>query len=674
MDESFGSYSERPTSAPPVMNPYISLFAYGLPPAGLNANTKTYDYSQLPLRKFSNSELSEENFRLSNSQQYNRPRAISASSLGKETSSPKALEPHDHPPFDPFYPISIFSNRPPLASSSLYSTYSHGIERNTSPAPPPIDNRSSNGRLISPWKSLGNTRGKDQIDSFEAACSSSTEDLLKAASLSHMKGELEAEDEDKLVSRTHSISISKPNTHLPRAPSISEPRVSSLFDNSVSSSLGESGSSSDSNCPLMTPCRYFVQGYCSRGKACNFLHLKPGVSNIKDETARVMLLYNRKQASFSSPSVYQNLSIQECEGHIFPLCKDQHGCRFLQKKLDEEPEIASKLIYNEVVSAFVELMIDPFGNYLCQKLIENCNTQQRLGIVRVVASEIVYISKNMHGTRAVQKLIDHINSPEEIALVSEGMKGSIVELIQDLNGNHVIQRCLQKMEPDYKQFIYDAVARHCMQVATHRHGCCVLQRCIDHASGKQKLQLINEVLENSLDLVKNPFGNYVVQYILDLQNLNIDVCSILIPKLLNDIVTLSAQKFSSNVIEKCLKMGSTKILIKICRQILKHSKVLNPNKFEKDETDPICTLLWDSYGNYVIQTILSETATRCPKEFHRMVAAIRPLLPSLRNTPYIKRIQSKIQSGQRIIQNAKGSVQIKGNKSPHNSKSIDSQK
>lgn len=85
-----------------------------------------------------------------------------------------------------------------------------------------------------------------------------------------------------------------------------------------------------------------------------------------------------------------------------------------------------------------------------------------------------------------------------------------MDLIKDLNGNHVIQRCLNRLQPEGNsliflkqmiyyfpkqkkkkdnQFIYDAVTKgtNCIQVATHRHGCCVLQRCIDHASKTQKV-------------------------------------------------------------------------------------------------------------------------------------------------------------------------------------------
>jgi hypothetical protein len=140
----------------------------------------------------------------------------------------------------------------------------------------------------------------------------------------------------------------------------------------------------------------------------------------------------------------------------------------------------------------------------------------------------------------------------------------VVVLIKDLNGNHVIQKCLNKLAPEDNQvkspliisltyvkptqFIYNAVAQNCVEVATHRHGCCVLQRCIDHAAENQRIQLVNEITFNALTLVQDPYGNYVVQYILDLNDNRFS--DAVIRQFLGNICALSVQKFSSNVIEK----------------------------------------------------------------------------------------------------------------------------
>lgn len=126
---------------------------------------------------------------------------------------------------------------------------------------------------------------------------------------------------------------------------------------------------------------------------------------------------------------------------------------------------------------------------------------------------------------------------------------SVTALIKNLNGNHVIQKCLHYLSKEEKnQFIYDAICIHCVEVASHKHGCCVLQRCFDYATFKQKDQLVKEISKHALVLVQGPFGNYVVQYVLDLGL--VTYSESINQKFIGHICSLSSQKFSSNVIEK----------------------------------------------------------------------------------------------------------------------------
>ena len=171
------------------------------------------------------------------------------------------------------------------------------------------------------------------------------------------------------------------------------------------------------------------------------------------------------------------------------------------------------------------------------------------------------------------------------------------------------------------------MGNNCIVVGTHRHGCCVLQRCIDHASGLQKAQLISQITANAFSLVQDPFGNYVVQYIVDLAEpaFTDPLCY----SFQGSIPLLSKQKFSSNVIEKCLRGAQssvTKMMIE---------EMLNANELEK--------MLSDSFANYVVQTALDYAD---PETKNKLIEAIRPILPSIRQTPYGRRIQSKIIGGE----------------------------
>lgn len=58
-------------------------------------------------------------------------------------------------------------------------------------------------------------------------------------------------------------------------------------------------------------------------------------------------------------------------------------------------------------------MTDPFGNYLCQKLLEFANDEQRTVLVNTAAPQLVKIALNQHGTRALQKMIEFISTQEQ---------------------------------------------------------------------------------------------------------------------------------------------------------------------------------------------------------------------------------------------------------------------
>jgi len=256
----------------------------------------------------------------------------------------------------------------------------------------------------------------------------------------------------------------------------------------------------------------------------------------------------------------------------------------------------------------------------------------------------VNISINIHGTRAVQRLIEVIENDLEFDIVRQAFKDHVVLMIQDLNGNHVVQKCPQKMVPNQQnQFIYDSVAKSCVAVTTHRHGCCVFQRCIDYGTNSQKLQLVETVKSNALTLIKDPFGNYAVQYIIDLKYPNVPAQ--LIKKFQGEIYSLAKQKFSSNVIEKCLKDGDPLCCKRVMSELLFETNVMiteananSINFLRKKAQELLLDLLHDSFGNYVVQTCLSEGISKANQEYLLMVELLSPFAHQLRNTPFGKKI------------------------------------
>ncbi|XP_074563477.1 putative pumilio homolog 8, chloroplastic [Curcuma longa] len=159
-------------------------------------------------------------------------------------------------------------------------------------------------------------------------------------------------------------------------------------------------------------------------------------------------------------------------------------------------------------------------------------------------------------------------------------------------------------------------------MAMHPHGCCLLQRCIDHSGAAHKTNIVMKIADHAFSLALDPFGNYVIQYILKMRSPIIN--SILVSKFLGRYITLSMQKFSSNVVETCLEHFGEEGQAGIVQELL-----LVP-QFEE--------LLQDQYANYVIKAALNRTKGDLRAALE---AAILPHI-ALRNHPHCRRIFSII--------------------------------
>lgn len=318
-------------------------------------------------------------------------------------------------------------------------------------------------------------------------------------------------------------------------------------------------------------------------------------------------------------------------GHVRRLSRDQVGCRLLQQSLDEDGPEAATAILREGLPFLAETMTDPFGNYLFQKILEKISMEERLILVKTVSPRLVSAALNLHGTRSVQKVVemsitDEATSAQKNAVaqaVTKSLTPAAARLCIDSHGNHVIQRILQKLPLRHSKFVFDAVANSVGDVARHRHGCCVIQRCLDSATSPARSNLVRRIVEKALDLMQDAYGNYVVQYVLDVcgEEEAAAVCETVIGK----VSLLAIQKFSSNVMEKCLERSNDWVQELYLRELSVVGKIRE--------------LMTDPFGNYVVQRALS-VATHA--QAVQLVEAMRPHLSCMQNTAGGRRILAKI--------------------------------
>jgi hypothetical protein len=342
-------------------------------------------------------------------------------------------------------------------------------------------------------------------------------------------------------------------------------------------------------------------------------------------------------------------------GQIRRLSRDQVGCRLVQQALDEEGPMAATLILNEGLPFWGEAMVDPFGNYLFQKILEKITVDERVMLIKSVSPRLVNASLNLHGTRSVQKIVELCSIDEEnrkkeksgenaqaneeetaADVLTKALTPAAARLCIDSHGNHVIQRILLKLGHKHSKFIFDAVAESVGDVARHRHGCCVIQRCLDSPPGPSRSHLVHRIVDKSLELMQDAYGNYVVQYVLDVCS-DEDVHAVC-ESVVGKVTLLAIQKFSSNVMEKCLER---------CTDHVKEHYLQ-----ELSDSERIRELMMDPFGNYVVQRALSVSTHA---QAVRLVEAMRPHLLSqapgtptgqrnggVRNTAGGRRIMAKI--------------------------------
>ncbi|KAM7454844.1 hypothetical protein BLSTO_04396 [Blastocystis sp. subtype 1] len=328
----------------------------------------------------------------------------------------------------------------------------------------------------------------------------------------------------------------------------------------------------------------------------------------------------RGQTTFKSKErskglAWQTGEVESFRGHIKDMSRDHNGCRTLQQCLDECPQKIVPMIYEEVGNELTELMMDSFGNYLFQKLLDVSSDDQRRDVLNKVKDKIVDASYNVHGTRSVQRLIQVCKEPDMVKTIMDALRGHIADLSSHSNGNHVIQRCLQYMPEQYRIDVFKEVVDSCVdvltlaichpQISTHRHGCCVVQRCLDSAPAEYHNLLLDAIVQNSYELICNPFGNYVIQYLIE--HGQTEEAERITRCVLGRVSELSCQKYSSNVIEKILSCATTSVRGEIIVEIANSSKLRD--------------LLHDKYANYVIQKALKIGTVEQKK---LLLDAIRP--------------------------------------------------
>ena len=365
---------------------------------------------------------------------------------------------------------------------------------------------------------------------------------------------------------------------------------------------------------------------------------KGEIRSISEADIVTAITANNKVIKRIDPNTYLTASIEYLSYNILPLAKDQAGCRFLQEKLEQDPN-AANAFYKAILPHIINLVKDPFGNYLIQKLCNYLDEEGIKKIIEIISPNILDIGSNSHGTRVIQYLVNFLKTKELVDYFMSVLKPHVISLLKELNGTHIINKLItdhQECASEINRIIIENSAA----LATHRHGCCILQRLLDRPDEQFRNDLIANLVENCFVLIIDQFGNYVIQSIL-LSN-NTKAAGAIALKICDNIQYYSKHRYSSNVIEKCFDhcgKREQKILVQ---------KICSPTV--------ISDLILDEHGNYVVQKALFYADQ---KEKEIILNNIILLTPKIRCTPFGEKLLGRLVQKYPVL-----NVYIYGNNMP----------
>ncbi|KAK7689285.1 hypothetical protein QCA50_007076 [Cerrena zonata] len=296
----------------------------------------------------------------------------------------------------------------------------------------------------------------------------------------------------------------------------------------------------------------------------------------------------------SDKLTFTTWGIKDVVGHIVEFSMDHDGSKFLQTQLKFANQEERQLVYVEASTPIhtTRLIQDIFGNYVIQNLIEFGTLVQRAQLISVIEGNILTFSLHMYGCRVVQKAIDFITPKQQTAFVKE-LCGSILNLATDIHANHVLRKFIRAVPSERLSFV-EAFKGLVHELAIDRFGCIVLQEYLASIPQEDTRTLVDEMLIHTRDLMSDPHGNFIVQYILEYgQPYQKRLIAI---ELQGNMLFLAQQKFASRVCEKALITSTAEM-----RSALIDEIVIPKCK----DTDVITTMICDRYANYVLQRALS---------------------------------------------------------------------
>ena len=275
------------------------------------------------------------------------------------------------------------------------------------------------------------------------------------------------------------------------------------------------------------------------------------------------------------------------------LIKTQLGFKILDERAKSNNKFANELLFPELINNLSNICCDILGNMLIQTLIDVLSSENLDLFLSSIQEQLFDICLTEHGSRAIQKLLERIHSNPLLMnkLIFYLNQKDIGILFKSGYGNHLIQKYLVIIKNvELTNFIYNYLYKNFLDIASSKYGVCVIQKGLSEGNIIQRKKIVNLILTNLNAIMKDCYGNFIIQFIFFKFDKNkFDEILPIIEKIEENMVDFCTNKFSSSVIEKSFEKNERKIGERFIKCLFEH------------HANDIIDILLNSYGKYVIK-------------------------------------------------------------------------
>jgi len=230
----------------------------------------------------------------------------------------------------------------------------------------------------------------------------------------------------------------------------------------------------------------------------------------------------QKLLEYGRPTAVDSIAA-ELRSRMLTLSLHMYGCRVVQKALEVVASPARAELIRELDGHVLKCIHDQNGNHVIQKCVELVEPENVQFIVEEVVEHAVVLAEHSYGCRVVQRILEY-GSNEQKEPIMRKIMISVRQLINDQYGNYVIQHVVEHGTEEERMVIVDIARNDIFGLSNHKFASNVVERCLQHGSPEQRKELIDLFINGdgppnasplSL-LVRDQYGNYVVQRILDI--------------------------------------------------------------------------------------------------------------------------------------------------------------